>query len=387
MNGMRLNEKLLVNAACGGLILNKLPSEAFKLFAEMAEEFREDGAVVPKNTTVRQNQNNSKVDKLCNAVKQMVEMMKPTIKKPVKACQLCTDPNHMTDQCPTLFEEEQVNAFRHNNNNRGNYGQKQRYDQNGQGYHQPWRNHENLRYGGNHYIAPNQPQNQPPVQQQNQGKAPTMEAIFKCMRETQKSVAKIQQDNEKFKLEPRGAIHNLNTQMAHMQQNFAQMNASKNNEELSPQIVVPNNKAQVNAVNLRSGKTLPEVVHVPEEESVTTDAEEKVDEEIEVEKPSQPAPELKKKEDVPKAEEKSKVVIKPPFPGKLAKNREAEEMSNLVKMFQKVEVNIPCSQHCALCPNVPNFLKKSVPRRLCTRMMRSSMWESRCRLYSKGICP
>ncbi|XP_057790928.1 uncharacterized protein LOC131008043 [Salvia miltiorrhiza] len=119
-----------------------------------------------------------------------------------------------------------------------------------------------------------------------------------------------------------------------MQKNFAQMNANKNNIELPPQIMVPNNKAQVNAVNLRSGKTLPEVVHVAEDGSEPTNNEEKVDEEIKMEKPPQPTPELKKK-DVPKAEEKSKVVIKPPFPGRLAKNREAEEMSSLVKMFQK----------------------------------------------------
>ncbi|XP_057787272.1 uncharacterized protein LOC131004585 [Salvia miltiorrhiza] len=92
--------------------------------------------------------------------------------------------------------------------------------------------------------------------------------------------------------------------MADMQQNFAQMNVNKNNGELPPQIVVPNNKAQVNAVNLRSGKTLPEVVHMPEEESEPTDVEEKVDEEIEMVKP--PASELKKKDDMPKAEEKSK---------------------------------------------------------------------------------
>ncbi|XP_057785443.1 uncharacterized protein LOC131002985 [Salvia miltiorrhiza] len=92
--------------------------------------------------------------------------------------------------------------------------------------------------------------------------------------------------------------------MADMQQNFAQMNVNKNNGELPPQIVVPNNKAQVNVVNLRSGKTLPEVVHIPEEESEPTDVEEKVDEEIEMVKP--PASELKEKDDMPKAEEKSK---------------------------------------------------------------------------------
>ncbi|XP_057775102.1 uncharacterized protein LOC130994085 [Salvia miltiorrhiza] len=150
-----------------------------------------------------------------------------------------------------------------------------------------------------------------------------MEAMFECMQETQRSVTKILQDNKKFKLETRGAIYNLNTQMAHMQQNFAQTNVNKNNGELPPQIVVPNNKAQMNAVNLRSGKTLPEVVHVLKEGSESTNNVEKVDEEIEMEKP--PAPELKKNEDFPKAEEKSK--------------------------------------HCALCPNVPNFSRRSVPRR------------------------
>ncbi|XP_057811591.1 uncharacterized protein LOC131025820 [Salvia miltiorrhiza] len=100
---------------------------------------------------------------------------------------------------------------------------------------------------------------------------------------------------------------------------------------------------------------------MPEEEFVPTDNEDMVDKEIAMEKPLKHIPE-QKKEDVPEAEEKSKVVIKPHFPGRLAKNREAEEMSSLVKTFQKVEVNIPLLTTLHTMPKCAKFLKE-----ICTK--------------------
>lgn len=117
VNGLRPNERQFVSAVCGESILNNQPSEAFKLLGDMAEESRDDSSTVvrtPHNAPATSS-SNSEIGELCPTLKHMIEMMKPTMKKSVKACQLCYATTYMMDGCPTLVDDKEVNAFGHNN--------------------------------------------------------------------------------------------------------------------------------------------------------------------------------------------------------------------------------------------------------------------------------
>lgn len=74
---------------------------------------------------------------------------------------------------------------------------------------------------------------------------------------------KAQQENEKFKVEMRVAIQDLSAQINHLTNVVARL--EKKQGELPPQVEV-NRSTQVKAIALRSGKELPEVVRILENE-------------------------------------------------------------------------------------------------------------------------
>ncbi|MEJ1821246.1 hypothetical protein, partial [Escherichia coli] len=114
-------------------ILNKVPSEAFRLLGEMAEENRDEGGEVPRQAAATSSTVETKLDKLCNLFDKFITNTGPGPgpgqgQKKAKVCQICAAVTHHTDQCPTLFEEEEVNAVGQNGN--GQYEQR-RYDLSG----------------------------------------------------------------------------------------------------------------------------------------------------------------------------------------------------------------------------------------------------------------
>ena len=130
----------MVNAASGGNIQNKTPSEAFELFSELAEgsrQFRQrTNKHVKAASTYREEMN------LKNEVAELKDMMKKMMlngtNQHVRACGICAEISHPTDVCPTLQDPiEDVNAI----GGFGGQGQRPRYD--------PYaiNNHPNLRYG------------------------------------------------------------------------------------------------------------------------------------------------------------------------------------------------------------------------------------------------
>lgn len=103
----------MVNAASGGGIINKTPSEANELISELAENSRQFSR---RSSTRRVNAASSSTSELENHVAGLASMMREFIvntkSAQVKACGICTFMGHPTDSCPQLQEEstEQVNA-------------------------------------------------------------------------------------------------------------------------------------------------------------------------------------------------------------------------------------------------------------------------------------
>lgn len=84
-----------MNAACRGSVLNKVPSEAFKMFAEMAEETTDKAETT--RVMVNPSQTEGKIDKLCSTLEQFMSNMNRNNKRPVRACGICAAIDHHID--------------------------------------------------------------------------------------------------------------------------------------------------------------------------------------------------------------------------------------------------------------------------------------------------
>ena len=116
----------MVNAACGGNILNKTPTAAFEIFSELSEGSRQFSKRASAQA-VKATSSEQAPPSMVREVSEMKEMLKVLMRKEgpqrVKECEFCYSTNHATDACPTLHEEstEQVNAV-------GGYQPRPRYD-------------------------------------------------------------------------------------------------------------------------------------------------------------------------------------------------------------------------------------------------------------------
>ncbi|XP_057803312.1 uncharacterized protein LOC131018615 [Salvia miltiorrhiza] len=218
VGGLRRQERQWLHAACGGSILNKSAADAFELIANMAEESRdEEGTIERMSPPEPSSAQDDKIDKLCIALEKFMSNQIPLIKKPVKACQLCMTYTHATDECPQLYEdEEEVNALGQLGSNNGGYGQK-----------------------------PFDPYRQQCPQQPSQAKGPSLAELVHTMAQEN---MKFQQETEKFMIETRGGMQNINAQLSHLAQMIARI--EKKQGKLPAQVEVK----EVNAVMLVSGE-------------------------------------------------------------------------------------------------------------------------------------
>ncbi|XP_057786366.1 uncharacterized protein LOC131003830 [Salvia miltiorrhiza] len=154
-----------------------------------------------------------------------------------------------------------------------------------------------------------------------------------------------------------GGMLNINAQVSHLAQAVARLESKQG--ELPAQVEVK----KVNAVTLRNGKELPEVV------GKQTEEEPEVSEEVGM--GSADEEELaQERETKKKAAEKGKEKLRHvepiiPFPGRMAREQEKEELTELVKIFKKVEVNMPLLVALRSMPRCAKFLKE-----LCTRKVK-----------------
>jgi hypothetical protein len=141
--GLFDDERRMVNAACGGNILNKTPAATFELFFELSEGSRQFSK---KSSTCGVNMADSSSSVIRSEMAELKDMMKKFMMQgttqQVKACGICADISHATDACPQLQEPEaEVNVV-------GGFGpSKPRYDPYSNSYNPGWRDHPNLRYG------------------------------------------------------------------------------------------------------------------------------------------------------------------------------------------------------------------------------------------------
>ncbi|XP_057791064.1 uncharacterized protein LOC131008188 [Salvia miltiorrhiza] len=340
MGGFRRQDRQWLHAACGGSILNKSAAEAFKLIADMAEESRDEEGTIARNPSTQ----DDKLDKQCNMFEKFMtnhgtsNQGAPNIRKPVKTCQLCMANSHATDECPQLFEDEEINAIgQQPGGNNGGQHQKPFEPYRQQYNNQGWRQHENFRYGNNNYLGPNQGQTSNQQQYSQQPQQARGSSLSELVHQMAQQQVKFQQEIEKFMMETRGGMQNVNAQLSHLAQAVACLESKQG--ELPAQVEVVGKKNQ-------------EEPEVSEEIGMGSADEEKLAQEREA-----------KKKAVEKGKEKLRhvepIIF---FPGRMAKEQEKEELTELVKILKKVEVNMPLLVALRSMPRCAKFLKE-----LCTR--------------------
>ncbi|XP_071902873.1 uncharacterized protein [Coffea arabica] len=322
--GLSQTDRRIIDAASGGSLVNKTPTEARNLISSMAANAQQFGDR-QDNTTRRVNEvSNSSIEQRLDCLTSLVEKLAIGQMQQLKTCGICYGSSHPTDMCPTLQDDstEQANAV-------GFPGPPQRrYDPYANTYNPGWRDHPNFNYAVRPPGFPHQSQYQPRPQLSQQQPAP------KSGMSLEDIVKSLATNTQQFQQETKTSIHNLENQMSQL---------------ASTTIVNPNQNAS--AITLRSGKELPEPSKKISEQAI----EEELEKEGNVSQP--------RALEQPDFGEKSTQVVTPPppFPSRLAKSKKQEQEQEILDTFRKVEVNIPLLDAIKQIPRYAKFLKE-----LCT---------------------
>ncbi|KAL2228949.1 UNVERIFIED_CONTAM: Retrovirus-related Pol polyprotein from transposon 17.6 [Sesamum indicum] len=325
--GLSEANRSLVDAASGGALYDKTPTEARKLITTMAANNQQFGNR-NDNPPQRVNEVSTSLDERLDKLTSLVEKFIGGSIQQAKTCGICTSSGHYTDACPTLHEEstEHADAV-----GRFSGQQQRRYDPFSNTYNPGWRDHPNLRYG-------NQPQNfqrvphqqPPPPPQANPNNSMPLEDIVKTLALS----------TQQFQQETRSSIQNLESQMSQLASSVSRLES----QGKFPSQTIINPKQNASAIVLRSGKELQSEISIKHGDAQQGTTEE------ELEKSKQTS------NDIPKA-----LVTKPPFPERFAKGKKEGEEREIFETFRKVEVNIPLLDAIKQIPRYAKFLKE-----LCT---------------------
>ncbi|KAH9667427.1 hypothetical protein KPL70_021040 [Citrus sinensis] len=357
-NGLSLMDRRMIDAASGGMLVNKTPTQGRELISNMAANTQQFGSRQDPTSRKVNEVNISSVEQRLYKLTSLVEKFVVGNVQQVKTCGICYNIGHSTDMCPTLQEEpiEQANAVG------GFPGMPQRrYDPYAQTYNPGWNDHPNFSYGVKPSRFPQQyPPRQPAPPQSNSKSGISLEKIVKSLAT----------NTQQFQQATTASIQNLENQMSQLATTVSRLESQvlgrlPSQSEMNP-------KKNVSVVILRSGKELQEpskkvIKHVEDE--------------------------LEKNELMPKSQDAQPTRAKPlpiviphSFPSRFAKSKKEEQEKDILETFRKVEVNIPLLDAIKQIPRYAKVLKE-----LCTskRKLRGDekvhMWENVSAVLQKKL--
>ncbi|KAL0311504.1 UNVERIFIED_CONTAM: hypothetical protein Sangu_2445100 [Sesamum angustifolium] len=193
-------------------------------------------------------------------------------------------------------------------------------------YNPGWRDHPNLRYGNQPQNFQRPPYQQPPPPQTNSNSGTSLEDMIKIL------VANTQQ----FQQETRASIQNLESQVSQLASSVSRLE-SQVNKSYNSKIAL--------GVGKHKGK-IDDSIECGHVEQGKTGEELKI------------LPKQAKKSNLTHAEHPKVFVSKPPFPERFAKSRKKEEEREILETLPKVEVNIPLLDVIKQVPRYAKFLKE-----------------------------
>ncbi|XP_024036883.1 uncharacterized protein LOC112096899 [Citrus clementina] len=160
--GLSLMDRSMIDAASGGVLVNKTPTQARELISNMAANAQQFG---------------SRQDATLRNVNE------------VKTCGICYNMGHSTDMCPTLQEEpvEQANAV-------GGFLSmpQRRYDPYAQTYNPGWKDHPNFSYGVRTSGFPQQYPPRQPTPPQSTSKSASIQNLENQMSQLATTVSRLE---------------------------------------------------------------------------------------------------------------------------------------------------------------------------------------------------
>ncbi|KAH9741368.1 Endonuclease [Citrus sinensis] len=323
----------MIDAASGGVLVNKTPTQARELISNMAANAQQFGSRQDATSRTVNEVNISSVEQRLDKLTSLVEKFVVGNVQQVKTCGICYNMGHSTDMCPTLQEEpaEQANAVG------GFPGMPQRrYDPYAQTYNLGWKDHPNFSYGVRPSGFPQQyPPRQPTPPQSNSKSGISLEEIVKSLAT----------NTQQFQQATTASIQNLENQVSQLATTMSRLESQVSGKLPSQSEVNP--KQNASAVILRSGKELQQ-------------PSKKVTEHVE--------DELEKNELMPKSQDAQPtrakplpIVIPPPFPSRFAKFKKEEQEKDILETFRKVERKLRGDERVHMGENVSAVLQKKLP--------------------------
>ncbi|PIN20442.1 hypothetical protein CDL12_06873 [Handroanthus impetiginosus] len=151
--GLLPMERRMMDAASGGAVVNKTPSEARNLISTMAANSQQFGFGNDSFRRVNEVNSSSLENQISNLTSLVQQLVIGKVQQ-VKACGICANIGHPTDMCPTLQED----SCEHANAVGGFPGPPQRkYDPYSNTYNPGWRDHPNLKLKEAIKAAPRNP--------------------------------------------------------------------------------------------------------------------------------------------------------------------------------------------------------------------------------------
>ncbi|XP_027368228.1 uncharacterized protein LOC113874203 [Abrus precatorius] len=176
--GLMLMDRSMVNAASGGALVDKTPTAARELIANMAANAQQFGtrAMVStrgvnklKTSDTNQQRMENRIEELTTLVRHLAlgqtQQPQQSIPTAISVCGICCVPGHATNQCPQMQETNETVAgifpgkpFQQQQHQRS-------YNSFSNTYNLRWRDHPNLRYGNSNQFQQQQQQQQQPQYQ------------------------------------------------------------------------------------------------------------------------------------------------------------------------------------------------------------------------------
>ncbi|RDX69571.1 hypothetical protein CR513_51304, partial [Mucuna pruriens] len=345
--GLAMMDMSMIDATSGGALMDKTPAAARHLISNMASNTQQFGIRGP-NSSRSVNEigvaSNQRLENQLTELTSLVRQLAVSQHYPATAAKvygICTSMEHPTDLCPTLQETESVQTESVGVFDNQPYGKQPFRPGPQQGPYAAQRagSMPNAPYGVAGYQPPTsqyQAPSFPPQQQRTptQGNSSSLEDLMKQLAtsnlEFQQSVSS---SNMQFQQNMTATIQDLKMQIGQLANTVSEIQLAGSNS--LPSQPIPNPRGNANVVTLTRGKELPQ----PTQHQVPQPDE--ADSEATADSPSHP-----------------QTNVPLPFPSRTISARKPDSDDELLKMFRKVEINIPLLDAIKQILKYAKFLKE-----------------------------
>ena len=220
----------MIDAASGGALVDKTPDAARALISNMAANSQQFGT--RSATPMKVNEVTTTLSNVDQKITELTAFVHKLAINQITTCGVCSTIGHPSDLCPTLLNGniEQANAM---GGFQSNYG-----------------------YGGNHYVAPNNPPgfNNQRVQQSYQPRQPTPPP--NQGKSLEEMIIALTNSNSQFQNDTKNHLKSIENQFSQLATTVGRLEAQGSGKLPSQTVINP--KENASAISLRSGKTLDE---------------------------------------------------------------------------------------------------------------------------------